>query len=109
MVMVFRAETLFKLVQKILPSLHRSFQRIFEAIGAPSELDLVEKIYRQIEPVNLSRGFLEVLALRSPLHLCVLPVRGVFWNDLGSERRVVSLLQHRGLPPLAPVYGSLSL
>jgi mannose-1-phosphate guanylyltransferase len=93
MVMAFSAKTLIELVQRVVPTLHGSFQRILHAIGSPIEKDVVEEIYRKITPMNFSRGFLEALPVRYPLHLGVLPVRGVFWSDWGSEERVLSILQ----------------
>jgi mannose-1-phosphate guanylyltransferase len=102
MVIAFRAETLLKLAQKVVPTLYRPFKRILGAIGTPSETGVVEEAYRRIEPMNLSKGFLEALALSHPRHLGVLPVRGVFWSDLGSEHRVMRLLQNQGRPSLAP-------
>jgi mannose-1-phosphate guanylyltransferase len=107
MVMAFRVETLLNLAQKVMPVHYRSFQRILDAVGTPSEMDVVEETYRGIDPVNLSTGFLEVIAIEQPLHLGVLPVRNVFWNDLGSEHRIVSLLKNQGVSPLTPAYGSL--
>ena len=80
------------LVLKVLPKLYRPFQRIWDVIGTSSEMDVVKETYRRIEPMNFSRGFLEALPLKYPLHLGVLPVRGVFWSDWGSEQRVVSVL-----------------
>ena len=35
------------------------------------------------------KDFLEIISLREPSRLFVLPVRGVTWSDWGSERRVV--------------------
>jgi mannose-1-phosphate guanylyltransferase len=93
MVMAFQAKTLINLVRKVLPMLYRSFQLISDAIGTSSEMDVVKETYRWIEPINFSRGFLEALALKYPLHLGVLPVRGVYWSDLGSEQRIVSVLR----------------
>ncbi len=93
MVMAFKAETLVKLVQRIAPALYRSFRRIWNAIGSPAELGVVEKTYQDTEPINFSRGFLEALPLRYPSYLWVLPLQGVFWSDWGSEQRIVSILR----------------
>jgi mannose-1-phosphate guanylyltransferase len=97
MVMAFHTETLLNLARKVLPALYRSFQRILNAIGTPSEADVVEETYRWMEPMNFSSGFLETLSLKYPLHLRVLPVRGVLWSDLGSEHRIMSVLRSQGL------------
>jgi mannose-1-phosphate guanylyltransferase len=96
MVVVFRARSLLHLLQKIVPLLYQSFQRARNAIGTPSEADVLAETYQRIEPVNFSRGFLEVLALRYPRRLAVLPVHGVLWSDWGSEHRIMNVLQKTG-------------
>ena len=102
MVMAFQPETLLNLVRKVVPPLYQSFQRILNAIGTPSETEVLKDTYRQMEPLNFSSGFLEVISLKYPLYLQVLPVRGVLWDDLGSEHRIMNVLRKQGLSPLAP-------
>jgi mannose-1-phosphate guanylyltransferase len=89
MVMVFRAKTLVELVRSLSPRLHGFFERICNAIGTCSEREAIAEAYRSIEPVNFSTGLLESFALKHASRLLVLPVRGVTWSDLGSERRLV--------------------
>jgi len=88
-VMAFSADTLLDLARRYAPALVRSFEPIWEAAGEAEERRLVEEIYREIAPLNFSKDFLEVVALREPSRLFVLPVRGVTWSDWGSQHRVV--------------------
>jgi len=96
MVMAFRTTTLLDVARRIAPALHRSFQRIGQAIGTPHESRVVDETYRQIGPMNFSRGLLEVLSQQQPSRLSVLAVRGVFWSDWGSEERILSALRQAG-------------
>jgi mannose-1-phosphate guanylyltransferase len=92
MVMAFRPKTLLDLVARVTPALRRAFDRIRWAIGTPQEARVVEEVYRTLSPVNFSRAVLEAIpGLRSP-SLLVLPVRGVSWNDWGSEQRIMRSL-----------------
>jgi mannose-1-phosphate guanylyltransferase len=93
MVMVFRPEILLNLVAVSQPRLHRSFHRIFEAMGTSRESFVIEKSYRNMEPVNFSKNLLEGLDLHSRNQLSVVPMKGVFWSDWGSENRVLSVLE----------------
>jgi mannose-1-phosphate guanylyltransferase len=98
MVMVFRPEILLNLIALSQPGLHRSFQRIFKALGTPCESFVIERNYRSMAPVNFSRDLLEGFDLHSRNQLSVVPMNGVFWSDWGSEDRVLSVLErHRYL------------
>jgi mannose-1-phosphate guanylyltransferase len=96
MIMVFKAKTLMDLVRTTARSLYRSFKRIIDAIETSEERAVVEETYRNIEPLNFSSGFLEALPLSNSVCLSVLPVKGVYWSDLGSEQRLLSALQKTG-------------
>lgn len=96
MVMVFKAETLLHLVRTAAPTLFCFFNRISKAIGTAGGTDVAEEVYRQMEPVNFSRGLMEPLSLQHPSPLWVLPVRGVHWSDWGSEGRIMSVLEKTG-------------
>lgn len=92
MVMVFKAKTLLELVRLVSPALYRSFERIGNAVGSRREREVVEAVYQRLESVNFSRGLMEPFMRQQPVSLLVLPVRGVFWSDWGSEQRIVSTL-----------------
>jgi mannose-1-phosphate guanylyltransferase len=98
MVMAFKAETLLGLARKVAPVLSRSFQRIWKSVGTPAESAVVEDVYRKIKPVNFSKDLLEAISARYSSHLRVLPVRGVYWSDWGSEHRIKSMLRQMNYP-----------
>ncbi|HUK57010.1 MAG TPA: sugar phosphate nucleotidyltransferase [Nitrospiria bacterium] len=101
MVMAFKAKTLLALASKVAPALWHSFQRIWHSVGTPAESEVVEDVYRRIEPVNFSKGLLEAISVQYASHLEVLPVRDVYWSDWGSERRIKIMLEK--LNPLEPL------
>jgi len=98
-------EHTFSRVEKLIPpgqiftvvsqnhQLHRSFSRILRAIGSPGEQEAVKEAYAQIGPTNFSSGLMEAFPFE---RLLVLPVRGVFWSDWGSEQRIMNVLQKSG-------------
>ncbi len=96
-IMVFKVKTLFGLVRRICPKLHGSFCRIRDAIGTLRERDVMEQEYRVMEPINFSRGFLEVLTLEDQGSLAVFPVPDLGWCDWGSEGRILRMLKELGL------------
>jgi len=99
MVIIFRTQTLFSLAGSVAPELYGSFQTILKAIGSREEEKKVKEVYRHIKPMNFSKGLLEVLPLRYPWCLSVLPVHGVFWSDWGLPRSVESVLRKTGYVP----------
>lgn len=96
-IMVFKVNTLFGMARMICPKLYGSFSRIKDAIGTSKEREVLEREYRWMETVNFSRGFLEVLALKDPGSLAVLPVPDLGWSDWGSEGRILGVLKEIGL------------
>jgi mannose-1-phosphate guanylyltransferase len=96
LVMIFKTKFFLKEIGRIDPLLFGFFEQIWKAIGTPSVGDVVKKVYEQVQPVNLSKGFLEILALQCPTRLLVLPVRGVQWSDWGSEQRIMTVLSKAG-------------
>jgi len=98
MVMAFKAETLLGLARKVAPVLSRSFHRIWRSVGTPAENAVVEDVYRKIKPVNFSKDLLEAISAQYSSHLQVLPVRGVYWSDWGSEHRIKSMLRQMNHP-----------
>jgi mannose-1-phosphate guanylyltransferase len=92
MVMIFKAFTVFNLTARLAPSLHAEFERLGEAIGTREERRKVAEVYRRIEPLNFSTGLLEPLPKTAPNSLLTIPLQGVLWSDLGSPRRLASVL-----------------
>ncbi len=93
MVVAFKAKTLLELARKVAPVLHRPFQRILNSVGTPAEIEVVEDVYQKIDPMNFSKGLLEVFSVQYSSHLGVLPVQGVLWSDWGSEQRIKTILR----------------
>lgn len=96
LVMVFRVDAFLELTRAVAPMLARTFDRIGRAVGTPEEGKMVSSAYRDMRPLNLSRGILEILPHRIPALLRVLRVRGVRWSDWGSEERVLKALGAAG-------------
>jgi len=48
---------------------------------------------RSIKPMNFSKGLSEAFSVQYTGCLGVLPVRGVFWSDWGSEQRISSIIR----------------
>jgi mannose-1-phosphate guanylyltransferase len=98
LVMVFRARNFLDCVREINGQLSACFWRIHDALGAGRSINAIKSVYESAQPINLSKGFLEELPRRCPSRLLVLPVRGVYWADGGSEERIVKFLSHAGDP-----------
>jgi mannose-1-phosphate guanylyltransferase len=96
MVMVFKPEVLLHLVGLSAPKLYSSFQQIFQSLGTCRESSTVEKVYKQMAPLNLSKNLLEGLDLYSSRQLSVIPMEGVLWSDWGSQDRIVAVLEGLG-------------
>jgi mannose-1-phosphate guanylyltransferase len=94
LVMVFKMNTLLRHIKSITPVLYRSFERIRAAIHTSFSKDVVQQVYQATEPVNISKGLLEPISMKRPSPLFVLPVHGVAWSDLGSEKRLVCILNY---------------
>jgi mannose-1-phosphate guanylyltransferase len=93
MIMVFRADTLMHLVRRIHPVLYLDFIRILEALGTTQEQPTIDEVYETLEPANFSKQIMERIAVDYPKSISVLPVREVFWSDLGSRERVLRVLR----------------
>jgi mannose-1-phosphate guanylyltransferase len=89
MIMVFKV---IKMMAKFYPKIADQFLCILNAIGTPRENQTIESIYRNIEPMSFSKGFLEKLSQTNPEILAVLPVLQVSWSDWGSPDRLMQSL-----------------
>jgi mannose-1-phosphate guanylyltransferase len=88
MVIVANTRSLLGLVRQVLPDLYSRFEKIYEALGTPAETKVMEEVYKELRPVNFSKEFLEILPSQFPAVLSALPVRGVFWSDMGLPHYV---------------------
>jgi mannose-1-phosphate guanylyltransferase len=102
MIMVFKVKTLLQMIQDISPHMHCQFIRILDAIGTEDEQRTIDEVYRALEPINFSKGFLEKISKVYPETISVLPVLQVFWSDWGSPQRLVESQQLLGLRPTRP-------
>ena len=91
MVMVFQVRTVIEMFERIQPVVFQRFRLILHAIGTPHELDTVEQVYRHLQPINFSKGFLERVTARYPRAIHVMPVLQVFWSDWGSRQRILDV------------------
>jgi hypothetical protein len=88
MTMVFKLNTLLKLVHAVQPAVQQRFDGLLGDIGTPGERKAIENLYRELEPMNFSTAIMEPLAEFHRERLAVLPVRQVFWSDWGSPERI---------------------
>jgi mannose-1-phosphate guanylyltransferase len=95
-VMIFKPETLLNKIRQIATNLYRPFRKIQNSLGEAGHNDVVRDIYARLEPMNLSRIFLESLSSETSSGLTVMPVRGVHWSDWGSKNRIVESLMKAG-------------
>jgi len=91
MTMVFHVGTVLKLLRRFCSATYRRFGRIYDAIGTPDEAKTTQEVYRNLKPVNFSKGFLEIVAASKPERIAILPVLHVFWSDWGSARRLLQV------------------
>lgn len=91
MIMVFKVRTLLTILQRLYPTMHERFSRIYDAIGTPAEKNTIDDVYRTLQPLNFSRGFLELVAATNPEIISILPVLQVFWSDWGSPERLLQV------------------
>jgi mannose-1-phosphate guanylyltransferase len=99
MIMVFKTKTMLHWVSRLAPRLYHQFQQVYEAIGTPGELEVVQKLYRGLRPMNFSKEFLEPMVKNYPSSLVVLPVRNLLWSDWGTASRIMDVLAKIGKVP----------
>ena len=104
MTMIFKLHALWELVQRVHPALYADFHRILQAIGTAEEQRTVTAVYEQLKPVNFSKEIIEKIADRHPKSIAVLPVRDVFWSDLGSRERVLQVVRKLNRPGVDDVH-----
>lgn len=93
MIMVFKVKTLLQMIQDVCPSIHRQFVHILDAIGTDGEQRTIDAVYRALEPINFSKGFLEKISEVYPETISVLPVLQIYWSDWGSPQRLLESQQ----------------
>ena len=93
MVMIFKVKTVLEMFERIHPAVFQQFCRIHDAIGTAREQDTVDQVYRDLKPINFSKGFLEQVSALYPQAIYVMPVLQVFWSDWGSRQRILEARQ----------------
>jgi len=93
LVLIAACKTLLQVIKRAVPGLYAPFETIQEAIGTPDEQRVTERVYQALPRINFSKGVLEVLPFEHRRALCVLPVRGVTWNDWGTADHLSSSLR----------------
>ena len=92
MVMVFKVGTLIEHVHTIHPQAYDILSRIEERQSTGEFAQRINQVFNEIAPFNLSKDFLETLAMYRGRPLVVLPVRGVDWSDWGSATRIMATI-----------------
>ena len=91
MIMVFKVRTLLAILHRLYPTMHKRFSHIYDVIGTSAETETINEVYRTLEPINFSKGFLELAAATNPEIISILPVLQVFWSDWGSPERLLQV------------------
>ena len=89
-VMVGRASTILELIKQAVPSVYEAFAALRPMLGTLGEIEAIERLYCGLPSVDFSRTVLSAVHA----NLAVLPVRDVYWNDLGSPDRVIASWRH---------------
>ena len=89
-VMVGRASTILELIKQAVPSVYEAFAAIRPTLGTLGETEAIERLYCGLPSVDFSSSVLSAV----PTDLAVLPVRDVYWNDLGNPDRVIATWRH---------------
>jgi mannose-1-phosphate guanylyltransferase len=87
-VMAGTARAFLTIMFRALPELQRTVARVWSAIGKPDEDDALEIAYADLP----CRDFAGDVLAKSVSDLAIVPVHGLYWNDLGDPRRVYETL-----------------
>lgn len=75
---IWKASTILKNFEKFLPGICADIVKIGDAMGTPSEKDVINEVYPQIQSISIDYGIMEQSE-------DVMVVPGEFgWNDVGS-------------------------
>jgi mannose-1-phosphate guanylyltransferase len=95
LIIVAKAQLLWQLGWIYAPDNLRLFERLFPAIGTPSEASVVGSIYETMPAKNFSKDLLTPAANR----IGVLPMQDVLWSDWGRRERIIETLRRIGKEP----------
>ncbi len=98
LVFAARAETLWTLGWRFLPSLMPLFERLKEVVGTEAESHVLRSIYEAMPQKNISYDLLQCMTE----HLSVIELNDVLWSDWGRPERVAEALRQIGRSPAFP-------
>lgn len=91
-IIVAKCSALIDLIRRTLPALYDSYPVVAESSESPQESDRFEEVCRDL-PAMTFAGILRALPWDHRRRLHVLPVRGVYWNQLSNQRRQEECLE----------------
>jgi len=89
------ARVLLTMIFRALPELQRTVARVWSAIGTPDEDEAIKVAYAAIP----CRDFAGDVLADNATDLAIVPVQGLYWNDLGDPRRVYETLARMQIRP----------
>lgn len=95
MIIAFKAETLWNLAGRILPSIMSRFQELRLGLEGHAGLPELAALYEGLDSANFSRDFLTLAAQRC----VVVSLTGVHWSDWGRPERIAQTLSDLGEKP----------
>ena len=99
MIMVAKAETIWRLGWRCVPELMPMFERIAAVIGSPQQKAVIDAVYQAMPARDFSSHVLQ----RAPDQLAVIEMNGVTWSDWGKAERIVETLRRIGKQPAFPL------
>jgi mannose-1-phosphate guanylyltransferase len=95
LVMAATVRAFLTTIFRVLPELREVASRVWPAVHTREEYPAMEAVYGKVSCPDFAA---EVLTHSAP-HLTLLPIRGLYWNDLGTPRRVYETLARMQLRP----------
>jgi len=99
MILVAKAETIWRLGWRSLPWLMPTLERIAKALGTPQYQAAVEAAYQDLPIIDLASDVLQ----KVPDQLAVIELNDVLWSDWGRAERIVETLRRIGKQPAFPL------
>ena len=101
MILISRAENLWKLGRQAFPDIILLFEKYKDAIGSAHEKAMLDSIYQSMPIRNFSADCLQ----RFPTELAVIELNDILWSDWGRQERIVETLRRIGRTPSFGVIG----
>jgi mannose-1-phosphate guanylyltransferase len=95
-ILVARLPNLLALLIRALPGLYDVFSEFSDTLGTQFEDEAVEYIYRSVAATEFHTC---ALTAEASHHIRVLPVAGLYWNDLDNASQVLSTMTRVGARP----------